>query len=143
MEGCRISDKSREDIHSRRREHQVRGNSVQAAPWQMGILRNGFTPEFVSEPSPYKERNNRSTLNNPETVQKKLQEWIKQGHVTELESQPHCCSPLSVAEKLDSDTRLVKKRVVLDMSRHVNRYLVKQNVQLDDLVISEPMRHRG
>jgi hypothetical protein len=80
---------------------------LQAAPWQMGILRNGFMPEFVSEPSPYKERNNRSALNNPETVQKKLQEWIKQGHVTELESQPHCCSNLSVAEKLDSDTGLV------------------------------------
>jgi hypothetical protein len=116
---------------------------LKAGSWQLGILKNGFMPEFISEPSSYKEQNNRSALNNPETVQKKIQEWVTQGHVTELAEQPYCCSPLSVAEKLDSDSGVVKKRVVLDMSRHVNKFLVKQHVQLDDLIISEPMRHRG
>jgi hypothetical protein len=109
---------------------------LKAGSWQLGILKNGFMPEFISEPSSYKEQNNRSALNNPETVQKKIQEWVTQGHVTELAEQPYCCSPLSVAEKLDSDSGVVKKRVVLDMSRHVNKFLVKQHVQLDDLIIS-------
>jgi hypothetical protein len=29
------------------------------------------------------------------------------------------------------------------MSRHVNNYVVMQNVQLDDLAATEAMRHRG
>ncbi len=36
-----------------------------------------------------------------------------------------------MAEKRDTDTGLVKKRVVLDMSRHV-KYIVKQNFRLDN-----------
>jgi hypothetical protein len=106
-------------------------------------MRNGFTPEFQSDPPRYKEKNNRSAINNESVVQDKIQEWVTQGYVTVLDEQPHCCNPLSVAEKRDGDTGLVKKRVVLDMSRHVNNYVVKQNVQLDDLAATEAMRHRG
>ncbi len=72
---------------------------VGAASWQLGVMRNGLTPEFQSEPSKYKEKNNLSALNNESVVQDKIQEWVAQGYVTVLDEQPFCCNPLSVAEK--------------------------------------------
>jgi hypothetical protein len=51
--------------------------------------------------------------------------------MTVLGEQLYWCNPLLVAEKIDTDIGLVKKRVVLDLSRHVNKYIVKQNFQLD------------
>jgi hypothetical protein len=103
----------------------------------------GLIPEYQSEPPKHKEKNNRSTLNNESVVQDKIQEWVDLDYVTALDEQPHCCNSLSVVEKRDSDTGLIKKRVVLDMSRHINNYVVKQNVQLEDLVATEALRHRG
>jgi hypothetical protein len=41
---------------------------------------------------------------------------------------------------MDPDTKEVKKRVVLDMSRHIKNLLVPQYVQLDDLKATEAMR---
>ncbi len=76
---------------------------VGAASWQLGVMRNGFTPEFQSDPPRYKEKNNRSAINNESVVQDKIQEWVTQGYVTVLDEQPHCCNPLSVAEKRDGD----------------------------------------
>jgi hypothetical protein len=40
---------------------------------------------------------------------------------------------LSVVTKVEAETRKVKKRVVLDTSRHRKKYAVKQTVHLDDL----------
>jgi hypothetical protein len=36
---------------------------VGAASWQLGVMYNGLTPEFQSEPSKNKEKNNPSVLN--------------------------------------------------------------------------------
>jgi hypothetical protein len=41
---------------------------------------------------------------------------------------------------MDPDTKELKKRVVLDMSRHINSCLVAQDVQMDDLKATEALR---
>jgi hypothetical protein len=50
---------------------------------------------------------------------------------------------LSVAEKLDTLTGETKKRVVLDLRRHVNKHVKKWNVQMDNLRATEGMREEG
>jgi hypothetical protein len=48
-----------------------------------------------------------------------------------------------VVEKLDTQSRTVKKRVVLDLSRHINKHVRKWNVQVEDLRAIEGMREEG
>ncbi len=76
-------------------------------------------------------------------VREKVAEWQKQGAVIRLASPAWCTSPLSVVEKLDTQSGTVKKRVVLDLSRHVNKPVKKWNVQMEDLRATEGMREEG
>jgi hypothetical protein len=78
-----------------------------------------------------------------DTVRNKVAEWQQQGAVIRLARPAWCMSPLSVAEKLDMLTGLTKKRVVLDLSRHVNKHVKKWNVQMDDLKSTEGMKEEG
>jgi hypothetical protein len=48
-----------------------------------------------------------------------------------------------VAEKLDTQSGTLKKRVVLDLSRHMNKHVKKWNVQMEDLRATEGMREEG
>ncbi len=68
-----------------------------------------------------------------DVVKDKVAEWQRQGAVMRLASPAWCTNPLSVAEKMDTQSGTIKKRVVLDLSRHVNRYVRKWNVQMEDL----------
>ncbi len=111
--------------------------------WQKSVLRTGYSPEFKAEPGAYHEKNNRSALIHSDAVTEKLAKWLAEGHVEEVQGRPHCCNPLSVVAKMDPDTKEIKKRVVLDMSRHINNHLVLQDVQLDDLKATEALRSPG
>jgi hypothetical protein len=111
--------------------------------WQTSVMQTGYSPEFKAEPGPYYERNNRSAVIHSDAVTEKLAKWLAEGHVEEVQGRPHCCNPLSVVAKMDPDTKEIKKRVVLDMSRHINNHLVPQDVQLDDLKATEALRSPG
>jgi hypothetical protein len=111
--------------------------------WHLQLLTIGFAPNFATEPGRYREPNNRSALVHRDVVEKKLEEWLRDGHVSEVAVAPTCCNPLSVVSKIDSDTGMVKNRVVLDMSRHVNDRLATHSVQLDDLVATEALKQPG
>jgi hypothetical protein len=54
-----------------------------------------------------------------------------------------CTNPLSVATKRDTTTGIDKHRVVLDLSRHVNKHVEKFTVKMDDLVGTEGLRKQG
>ncbi len=114
-----------------------------AGDWHKQILQEGFYPDFVSMPQQYREDNNRSAQRNMDTVRNKIAEWQQQGAVIRLVRLAWCTSPLSVAEKMDTLTGETKKRVVLDLSRHVNKHVRKWNVQMDDLRATKGMREEG
>jgi hypothetical protein len=80
----------------------------------------------------YYERNNRSAIVNKDTIDEKLKGWLQGGYVVEVSDKPFCCNPLSVVVKTDPDSGQVKKRLVLDMSRHVNDRLAPHSLRLDD-----------
>ncbi len=116
---------------------------MKAGSWQMKVITEGYKPQFRTKPPRYKERNNRSARNEIDTVRSKVEEWEKAGYITRLAEPAWCTNPLSVVTKTEAETGKVKKRVVLDTSRHLNNYVVKQSVHLDDLPSTSAMIRKG
>jgi len=109
----------------------------------LNMLQAKLRLDFVSEPASYREQNNKSAMADLEFVRAKVQEWEAGGFVQRRTGPAKCCSPLSVAYKYDADKAVMKQRVVLDLSRHVNKYLNVKSVKLDDLAVSEEMLETG
>ena len=82
----------------------------------ISILEYGYKIPLAVEPPMCKLKNNASALDNSQFVIKAIEDLLKFTCVTEYAVQPHCCNPLTVVE--------VKKRLVLDLSRSVNPYVV-------------------
>ena len=116
---------------------------VKVGGWQREVLHNGFMPDFRIVPQQYSEDNNVSAQRNMEFVQEKVREWEAAGYVEKITKKATCNSPLTVAEKLDSDTGMVKRRLCLDMSRHVNKCLNKHHTKYDDLTATACLYKEG
>ena len=116
---------------------------IGAGSWQTKLLREGHKPEWIQEPGRYREKNNKSAVNNIEFVRKKVAEWEAGGFVERVKEQPWCTSPLSVSDKKDQDTGKTKQRICLDLSRHVNKHVREQKVKYQDLRATEKLRHQG
>jgi hypothetical protein len=54
---------------------------------------------------------------------------VKQGAIMQLQEPAWCTNPLSVAVKWDTQAGKTKKRVVLDLSRHVNWHAEQYGTQ--------------
>ena len=89
----------------------------------LNTMKHGLRPEFTSEPGPYYEPNNKSCLDNLSIAQSKVEGWLKMGLLTEVNTRPYCCSPLTVSEKIDYLTGERKKRPCLDLSRHIYTFI--------------------
>ena len=103
----------------------------------LNVLRDGLRLDFTQTPGSYSEHNNRSALENLPFVQRKVKEWLDAGYVDQLPQPAWCNSPLSVVQKFDAVQDVVKERLVLDLSRHVNHFLPDKHVKLEDLSVSE------
>ncbi len=110
-----------------------------AGPWHQQVLQEGFYPDFSAVRASYREENNMSIRRNMDVVREKVEEWQRQGAVMRLASLACCTNPLSVDEKIDTQSGTIKKRVVLDLSRHARKW----NVQMEDLKATEGMREEG
>ena len=104
--------------------------------WYNATVQNGLNFEFEKLPAEYEEVNNRSAVKHGKFLDEKIQSWKESGFIKLQNFKPYCCSPLSVAEKLDYDKGL-KLRPVLDLSRHVNKCFKTIKCKLDDLSVSE------
>jgi len=71
-------------------------------------------------------------------LKEKIKDWENLGRVKKVSSVPLIVNPLSVAEKLNKDTREIKLRPLLDMSRFINPRIVKHHSHLDNLDYCEP-----
>jgi hypothetical protein len=126
-------------IHSDESKRFVR-QVLNGGEWQERVLEQGFYPAFKRQPGRYREGNNASAVKDMEAVWEKVEEWKQQGAIMQLQEPAWCpsplqepawcpsplqepawcTSPLSVAVKWDTQAGKFKKRVVLDLSRHVN-----------------------
>ncbi len=103
------------------------------------ILSEGLRFDFHTVPGQYMEDNNRSALNNIDLVRAKLADWLASDFVQELAEPAVCTSPLLVVLKYNLVSDKIKERVVLYLSRHVNKFINCKKIQLDDLAVSEHM----
>ena len=110
--------------------------------WILKILEEGLSLNFVSQPKPYEEKNNKSALDNLPAVREKVKDWLNSGSVEKVSSKPFCVNPLSLITKIDNGTNKLKHRPCIDMSRYINPLVKKESCKLDDLNISEQLLNR-
>ena len=68
---------------------------------------------------------NRSSLDHPAFVKAAISELFRKQCITEVDTLPHCCNPLTVAKGK-------KLRLVLDL-RHPNQFIFKTKFKYEDL----------
>lgn len=112
-------------------------------PLVLAIMKNGLKFDFSQDPPSYFEANNKSCLQHLSIAQAKVEKWQAKGYCYEVSKRPHCCSPLSVASKIDYLTGETKLRPCLDLSRHVNKFLEAPSLKLEDLEVNEKLLDLG
>jgi hypothetical protein len=80
----------------------------------------------------YREKNKGSARTEMDFVRLEVARLVEGVQVIEVLSAPLCTNPLSVAFKIKGDC-LIKKRLVIDLSRWVNKFVI-----LDSFVIKIP-----
>ena len=104
----------------------------------ISILEDGFKLPFLNEEVPsFWIANNKSLFDNYDFAQKKLEEWIKDGYVTETFQRPSRISALSVATRILVNDE-VKKRLCLDAT-HLNDLLLSESTALPTLEKAEAL----
>ena len=88
-------------------------DKLKASDFILDAIRFGYRIPFYALPPPCNHGNNLSSKNNASFVRKEIEDLLGKGYVSELNSIPFCCNPLTVAS-------VKKLRLVLDLSRHVN-----------------------
>jgi hypothetical protein len=97
---------------------------LEADPYVMSIVEDGYRiPVYPgTEKISYRERNNQSARNEVTFVRTEVARLLEAGLVVCCESAPLCTNPLSVAYKALPGGGF-KKRLVIDLSRHVNKLM--------------------
>ena len=93
-------------------------NELQAPPFVLNVVKNGYSLPFDSTPESSYAKNNASSLKHKKFVETSINELIKNKCIEEVSEVPYCVNPLTVAEG-------EKLRLVLDL-RHVNKHLKVQ-----------------
>ena len=99
---------------------------MKAPQYVLDWLVEGVKIDFLLEPESMSTRNNKSARDNPDFVEKSLEELLKFGLIEEVDKPPKVVNPLSVAF-----TSKNKPRLCIDMSM-VNDHCPKQHFKLDD-----------
>ena len=99
----------------------------------LSIIRNGYRIPFRDNVvlRPYRERNNKSALDNMPYLQEHVESLLVDTTISEVFSQPFCCNPLTVASRYVEG--LLKLRMCIDLSRYINLLLKKESVTLPSL----------
>jgi hypothetical protein len=105
----------------------------------MAFLLPGKITPPPPPPPPYYEKNNKSALDNLDKLRDQVDAWLAGGFVERLDDRPYCCNPLTVAVQHNAVTDTIKYRPCIDLSRHVNNYIVHSPAKLDDLTIAQQL----
>ena len=98
------------------------------------IISEGYKLPFEGGvmPGRYEEPNNKSALQEMEYVREAVKDMMKKKLVTKLEKKPHCVNPLTVSLR-DMAPGQMKKRLCLDLSRWINKFIKKESTKLTGL----------
>jgi hypothetical protein len=89
----------------------------------------------------YRKRNNQSARNEMDFVRAEVSRLLEGGQVLECEKPSLCVNPLSVAFKFNWDGS-IKKRLVIDFSRWVNRFVVLDRFKMARFQDAAFLNHR-
>ena len=104
-------------------------DTLKCGSWHLGVLQDQYKLEFMTEVTPYEEKNNLSARNNPAFVRDQLDAMCSAGLICQVAVKPFCVYPLTVASRELPDGSQ-KLRLCFDGSRHVNRLLKPMKVKL-------------
>jgi hypothetical protein len=91
-------------------------DSLHASSAVLDCIERGYCVPLVSEPPAFYADNNLSALRHPQFVQQAISDLLRSDCIEQVSTASYCCNPLTVAEGK-------KLRLVLDLSRHVNKYV--------------------
>ena len=111
---------------------------IKAPQRAISILEDGFKLPFINEEVPnFWVPNNKSLFDNYDFAKKKLEDWIKDGYVTETFERPSRISALSVATRILVNDE-IKLRLCLDAS-FLNDLLLSEATALPTLEKAEAL----
>lgn len=110
---------------------------LEAPPPVLDIIERGYVLPLLSEPTPYKQKNQASAAENCNFVDQSIAELLDTGCVRVAASTPVVCSPLSVVTSSSG-----KKRLVINL-RHLNKFLWKQKLKYEDLRVAMLLFQKG
>ena len=99
---------------------------LQAPPFVLTTLAEGYKFPFSSYPPPSFCKNNNSMLTQKDFALTELLRLEQLGCISRVDKQPYICLPLSVVFSK-------KLRLLVDASRHLNPYLEDRKIKLEDL----------
>ena len=102
--------------------------------WTARVRTEGYELTFKNNawPPPYEEPNNQSCKDNMEFAWQQMLDWEGKGVVRRPKQKPRCVSPLTVSSRKMEEEE-IKRRLCLDLSRHINKLLKKEVVRLSNL----------
>ena len=101
-------------------------NELQASPFVLSIIENGYRIPFKNKPTSFFYKNNLSSFKNYSFTTKAIIDLIDNDCVSEIPEPAYCCNPLTVAEKNG------KLRLVLDC-RGINQLLIERKFKYEGI----------
>ena len=108
---------------------------IKAPRFILNVVSQGYLLPLLSEPPPFFADNNKSSLKHSEFVSEAIETLLAANLIKEVQNRPHCCNPLTVADKS-------KLRLVLDL-RHVNEYVEPKPFKYEDLKVVAEIFSQG
>ena len=105
---------------------------LKASDWILNTLKKGYLIPFRENPTQYEEGNNKTVRENMKITRGILADMISKQVVHVVKEKPFCVNPLGLVSRMQ-DNGQMKHRLVLDVSRHVNRYIDVPHVRLSHL----------
>jgi hypothetical protein len=106
--------------------------TIKPDAWTKSVLENGYKIPFTDLPLEDYTRNNKCALRHEAFVSDEIHKLVASGALKKVSAQPHCVSPLSVAERVYPNGS-VKLRLCWDGSRGVNRYVRQETLHFSSL----------
>lgn len=110
--------------------------------WKLHVLEEGYKLPFLTPPDRYIEGNNQSSKKELPFLKDEGSKLLEKGVISRVDSRPHCCPPLTVACRTLVNGK-VKKRHCIDLSRKVNKDLIREGVKLTTIQKSFQLLERG
>ena len=100
---------------------------INAGPWVLRIIKEGYALPFINEPEPADFKNNASAHKHSDFVTSEIKELLSSGRIREVSSgEVHVINPLTVADNGN------KLRLILDC-RYINQHLQIPKFKCEDI----------